>query len=855
MAEFFAAGGTVPSWILNQANPDCDTCVESLTRAHWRAQEKIEMRRKYENLEQHNTRIEFSYGNHVALCGRKTERLEKALKDTLEANKAALDKSTTLEKQNVDLAKKVEAAQAPAHETVAEIREEFHKEKGSLLAQLLNKNNELKQEKEHKQLLLLKFIKQKAEIEKASKDKAQVERTKSQLHEETEDKLRAEIKTKDQKIEWLKQTLQEREQKYENERKQAMKARSDLINRFQVTTTSSQHRVAPPLQTPNRECGSVSARNSSTHTPQFQRQAPVESTSRNIENSATVSQNGMPASRRGSISTNIPRIPSATTPLQTGRRYKNALTTTTPSKNHHNEAEQPITPGLRLDRGQYSASAPIPTPSTPQTVNRQLTTGFSTPQNDAKPYQSMFQQWFIANSLEQARAHSASGQATELDLALLSDDPFVRSSAIQEHFKSTMSSIQGPAAEKKFREFRQRCQAPRQQNATNMDFTMQPHSSPMMQTPVHNGRLLPTSNHHGIFSTGTLQNVSLQKGATSAMQNHTQMEALSPRRSPRLQKSHLAYESVKGQNEVRMPNPMHQAPALFFQNPMEALHGIDAMRRTMNTNSSTPRLPQKPGPNDGWNSPMIPMNLFEGTMPTFPQPTQPTQPNPNTLLQQSVSQGYQFIDDDLEILGDSSRFTNNNNSLFKSNGQFRNSDNAGFQQTGNRHPQTGISGGAYLPHIEQHATQLHSSPQNPAPTRPQTRAASRSPSRSPLRAGVRVVTRINQPKDIPDGGHRGVVCKNCHHEWWNTWCDEEKNETCYNCWKIGVGCERPQCPDFRHCKNPKCKAAHERDHFVTTFDMGNKKTKIKRKNKMTDDHDEPPRKRMKEQGGDLEWEA
>lgn len=150
---------------------------------------------------------------------------------------------------------------------------------------------------------------------------------------------------------------------------------------------------------------------------------------------------------------------------------------------------------------------------------------------------------------------------------------------------------------------------------------------------------------------------------------------------------------------------------------------------------------------------------------------------------------------------------------------------------------------------------MHPSSQGTARTRPPLRAASRSPSRSPSRANVHGVTRINQPKDIPDGGYRGVVCKHCHHEWWNTWCDDENSGTCFNCCKNGVSCERPRCPEYNTCKNPKCKGAHERDNFTNTFEMENKRTTMKRKNKMTDGHDEPPRKRMKEQGGDPAWKA
>ena len=118
-----------------------------------------------------------------------------------------------------------------------------------------------------------------------------------------------------------------------------------------------------------------------------------------------------------------------------------------------------------------------------------------------------------------------------------------------------------------------------------------------------------------------------------------------------------------------MLNPMQQIPALFLQNSNNALHANDSMRRTPGSNMATTPLPQKQTPNDFWNSPVnrtnmaatrLPqkqtpddfwnspvnrMNLFEGPVPMFPQPT------PNTLLPQPTKQGYEFIDNDIEITG------------------------------------------------------------------------------------------------------------------------------------------------------------------------------------------------------------
>jgi hypothetical protein len=59
-----------------------------------------------------------------------------------------------------------------------------------------------------------------------------------------------------------------------------------------------------------------------------------------------------------------------------------------------------------------------------------------------------------------------------------------------------------------------------------------------------------------------------------------------------------------------------------------------------------------------------------------------------------------------------------------------------------------------------------------------------------------------------------------------------------------VLCERPECTDFQNCKKINCKGAHEADNFRYTLEMPEGKRAMKRKNRMADDHDEPPRKRL-----------
>lgn len=224
-----------------------------------------------------------------------------------------------------------------------------------------------------------------------------------------------------------------------------------------------------------------------------------------------------------------------------------------------------------------------------------------------------------------------------------------------------MNNIQGPAVQKEFLENMQRLQAQKQRNATMMDLTTQMQPSSMIQSPAYNAGLPRSSTQHENSPAGRLQNGSPKNGATSAMQNNTEPQAQT--------------------NTAPMSNPTQQKPALFSQNPMEALYGIDQMRRSTIANVSTQRLPQKPAPSKEWNSPANSMDLFQGNVPTFPQPIS------TTLFQQSANQGYEFIDEDLEILGATT-------------------NTAVSQKDSNRRPQTGTAGGVYPPHPEQHGMSL-----------------------------------------------------------------------------------------------------------------------------------------------------
>jgi predicted O-linked N-acetylglucosamine transferase (SPINDLY family) len=95
--ESGTAGG-VPQSILQQANPDCDTCVSALTRAHKRYQEKMEAIRNYERLEKYYKELEFEYKNYRLTAERKIKRFEQ----NAAGNKAALENSVPLEEHNAE---------------------------------------------------------------------------------------------------------------------------------------------------------------------------------------------------------------------------------------------------------------------------------------------------------------------------------------------------------------------------------------------------------------------------------------------------------------------------------------------------------------------------------------------------------------------------------------------------------------------------------------------------------------------------------------------------------------------------------------------------------------------------------
>lgn len=107
--------------------------------------------------------------------------------------------------------------------------------------------------------------------------------------------------------------------------------------------------------------------------------------------------------------------------------------------------------------------------------------------------------------------------------------------------------------------------------------------------------------------------------------------------------------------------------------------------------------------------------------------------------------------------------------------------------------------------------------------------------------------RTSDPNGIPDGHYRGTVCIACHENWWNTWCDATP-QGCHNCQAVGRACRRPQCENFDGvCGDRTCKRAHRSDGFLHTVVVKTKQ--LKRKNKKTDHHANPPKRLAMERGG------
>ncbi|KAL1592676.1 hypothetical protein SLS60_011092 [Paraconiothyrium brasiliense] len=236
MAETSPADGAadrpVPQYILGQANLDCPTCVTVLTRSQKRYREKMEAIREKERLEQHMNQVEFSFQNHRLQAERQIKQLKQRLENVI-----------SLEDHNMKdaVTEKCDEYQAMLQQMTADTERAYANEKETLLAQLVNKKNELDSDKKHKDLLVKKITELQTELNNCKKEKSKDEQAKSHRQEEVITKLQAAIKTRDEEIAWLKTQMKQREE----EHRQAISPRKDLINRQQTTTPSSQHRAAP----------------------------------------------------------------------------------------------------------------------------------------------------------------------------------------------------------------------------------------------------------------------------------------------------------------------------------------------------------------------------------------------------------------------------------------------------------------------------------------------------------------------------------------------------------------------------------------------------------------------------------
>ncbi|KAJ4351178.1 uncharacterized protein N0V89_006517 [Didymosphaeria variabile] len=225
-----AADGPVPQYILGQANPECATCIDVLTRSHRRNRERMEAIREKERLEKHTQQVEFSFVNYRLLAERKIERLEQRLGNTI-----------SLEDHDAKITEKADECRASLKQTTAEIQKVYAKEKETLLTRLANRENQLDSDKKRKELLTNKIRELQMEVINFKKEKSNDEQAKFQRVEEAATKLHAAIDLKDKEIAWLKAQMKQREE----EHRQAISPRKDLINRQQPTTPSSQHRATP----------------------------------------------------------------------------------------------------------------------------------------------------------------------------------------------------------------------------------------------------------------------------------------------------------------------------------------------------------------------------------------------------------------------------------------------------------------------------------------------------------------------------------------------------------------------------------------------------------------------------------
>ncbi|KAJ4351177.1 uncharacterized protein N0V89_006516 [Didymosphaeria variabile] len=354
-------------------------------------------------------------------------------------------------------------------------------------------------------------------------------------------------------------------------------------------------------------------------------------------------------------------------PALNNRRWKNVLTT--PTKNSSNTMGPPTTPQIRgsavavnLTPGSGTTGEQVRpmTSATPAASPQNGSLASRTPSAPPSAYtpslgsqQQLFITWFTKNVTAGARSRQGSGSASGMDFALLSDDLAVRDSALQNVYVGYFEK--GVDIHRKFNEELQRhLRAQQQQKAAHM--ATQAGAPFTTQANAHSGAAPTIPNTPVILQNGSTQNGNLRHWIPSITEPTKEPSVPPPRRSPRLQATQLANTSGNLPNAGQLRNPTQQPPELLSLEAMQALNYINAMRQTPNMANGFTPLPQKPMPNNVWNSPANPMNLFQGNMPMFPQPAQngafqSPQPAQNGAFQQLQNQGYQYINDGLEITG------------------------------------------------------------------------------------------------------------------------------------------------------------------------------------------------------------
>ncbi|KAL1592677.1 hypothetical protein SLS60_011093 [Paraconiothyrium brasiliense] len=362
-------------------------------------------------------------------------------------------------------------------------------------------------------------------------------------------------------------------------------------------------------------------------------------------------------------------------PALNGKRRRNALTT--PSKNapsvmgplttpqmQGNAVGGGLTPNAGVTAEQIRAMrSTTPAPNTP---DGSLAGGASSaPPSTYTPLsasqQQLFRRWFANKVTGIAKNNQTSGSASEADFLILSDDVAVRNQAVQNVYNFYVRK--GIDVKAQFLKEVQQSQARQQQQKSQVE--TQTGAPSTMQMNAQPGAA-PTIPQNGNTQDGNLFN-----WLPSVAEPTKQPSLPPPRRSPRLQASQLANTSGILPNAGQMRNPMQHPPALYSQEAMRALSNINALRQapTMNNsftpNGFAPLRPQKPMPNNAWNSPAAATNLFQANIPTFPLP----QPGQNGGLQQHNGAFQQ----------NNGGFQQNNGGYPQNNGRFQ-QNNGGFQQ-------------------------------------------------------------------------------------------------------------------------------------------------------------------------------